>query len=330
MNALISLVLAAALILGGGATAVAAQDDLPNELLYPLKLWTENARLSLAGDPQDQANLLMNMAQTRVEEIAALAEEGVVPPAQVQQRLELQLEQTLQLASGMDDAAMTQTLAHLHERLQTQDRLMAQLQTHVNADIEPLLTRTREMLQTRLRLVEEGLTDPQGFRNMMTNQMRYGQEEEVAPEPNQEQNGQAERPGAGNENQTQNQNGQDVDAPGDQTQNQNQDQNQEQNQNQNQNQYQDQNQDQNQNQNQEQYNSSNGPGDGAPGGNQQNDSDDDSADDGGGQGNDDAGSGGSSDNDSGEGGGGGGSDSGGGGNGGGGTDSGGSGGGGKN
>ena len=201
MNALITLVLAAALILGGGATAAAAQDDLPTEPLYPLKLWTENARLSLAGDPQDQANLLMNMAQTRVEEMAALAEEGVEPPAQVQQRLELQLEQTLQLASGMDDAALTQTLTLLHERLQTQDRLMEQLQTHVNADIEPLLTRTREMLQTRLRLVEEGLVDPQGFRYMMTNQLRYGQEEEVAPEPNQEQNGQAGQAGSGNENQ---------------------------------------------------------------------------------------------------------------------------------
>ena len=34
MNALVSLVLAAALVLGGGATAVAAQDDLPNQSLY--------------------------------------------------------------------------------------------------------------------------------------------------------------------------------------------------------------------------------------------------------------------------------------------------------
>ncbi len=53
-------ILAGALILGGGATAVAAQDDLPNQPLYPVKLMTENARMALTGDPQEQANLLMN------------------------------------------------------------------------------------------------------------------------------------------------------------------------------------------------------------------------------------------------------------------------------
>ena len=85
MNALVSLILAGALIFGGGATAVAAQDDLPNQPLYPVKLMTENATLALTGDPQLQANLLMNMAQTRVEEMAGLAEQGIPAPAQVQE-----------------------------------------------------------------------------------------------------------------------------------------------------------------------------------------------------------------------------------------------------
>ena len=63
---------------------------------------------------------------------------------------------------------------------------MEQLQTHANTTIEPLLTQTRQMLQTRLRLVDEGLADPQGFRYMLENQMRYGQDEEATPEPNQQ------------------------------------------------------------------------------------------------------------------------------------------------
>lgn len=186
MNALVSLILAASLLLGGGATVAAAQDDLPNQSLYQLKLWTENAKLVLAGEPQEQATLLMNMAQTRVQEMATLAEMGVTPPDQVRARLEQHLNQALQLAANMDEAPLEQTLLQLRDRLQTQDRIMEQLQLHVNAETEPLLTQTRQMLQIHLRLVDQGLADPQGFRYMMTNQMQYGQDEEITPEPNQQ------------------------------------------------------------------------------------------------------------------------------------------------
>jgi len=210
MNALVSLFLATALILGGGATAVAAQDDLPDQPLYPVKLWTETARLALTGDPQEQADLLMQMSQKRVEEMAGLVENGIPVPDQVRDRLEQHLHQTLVLAADMDDATLTQTLLQLRDQLRTQDHIMEQLQTHATADTEPLLTQTRSMLQTRLHLVDQGLADPQGFRYMMANQMRYGQDEEATPEPNQQgepgfhQNGQdggqPSDPGSGNGN----------------------------------------------------------------------------------------------------------------------------------
>ena len=184
MNALVSLLLAGALILGGGATAVAAQDDLPNQTLYPIKLMTENARMALTGDPQEQANLLMNMAQTRVEEMAGLVEQGVPIPAQVQERLQQQIQQTMMLAVGMDDDDLTHTLLQLRERLRTQERTMTQLRTNASTETEPALTQTRQMLQNCLQLVDEGIADPQGFRYTMTNRMRYGQDDEITPEPN--------------------------------------------------------------------------------------------------------------------------------------------------
>ena len=211
MNALVSLILAASLLLGGGATVAAAQDDLPNQPLYQLKLWTENAKMAMTGEPQEQATLLMNMAQTRVQEMVALAEQGVTPPAQVRERLETHLNQALQLAANMDEPLREQTLLQLQTQLQTQERILEQLQLHVNAETEPLLTQTRQMLQTRLQLVDEGLADPQGFQYMMENQMQYGQDEEAVPEPNQQgepgfhQNDESGQPaeapgnGAGNE-----------------------------------------------------------------------------------------------------------------------------------
>lgn len=207
MNAVISLILAAALLLGGGATVATAQDDLPNQSLYQLKLWTENTSLTMKSDPQEQANQLMTMAETRVREMAALAEEGVTPPEQVRIRLEQHLRQTLEIAAGMDNAACEQTLLQLRERLQVQERIMEQLQTHANPENAPLLTQTRLMLQTHLQLVNNGLADLQGFRYMIQNQTKYGQDEVIAPEPNRQgepglhqdgSNGQpAGEPGAG-------------------------------------------------------------------------------------------------------------------------------------
>lgn len=186
MNALVSLILAVSLLLGGATTVAAAQDDLPTQPLYPLKLWTENVALAMKGDPQDQANLLMTMAQSRVQEMAALVEQDITPPDQIRERLQQHLDQFLMLAAGMDEATRNQLLLQLREQLQKQDRIIEQLQTYNGAETQPLLTQTRQMLQIHLRLIDEGLADPQGFQYMMNNQMQYGQDDEATPEPNQQ------------------------------------------------------------------------------------------------------------------------------------------------
>jgi hypothetical protein len=170
MNALVSLLLSVSLLLGGGGAVAAAQNDLPNQSLYQLKLWTENATMAMTGEPQEQAELLMSMAQKRVQEMAALAEQGITPPDQVRDRLQQHLDQALQLATDMDEATREGTLLQLRDCLQTQDRIMEQLQLHVDAETEPLLTQTRQMLQTRLQLVDEGLADLQGSQHMMNKQ----------------------------------------------------------------------------------------------------------------------------------------------------------------
>lgn len=210
MTAFVSLILAFVLLLSGGATVAAAQDDLPNQPLYQLKLWTEDATLAMRGDPQEQAELLMTMAQTRVEEMAALVEMGLTPPERVRERLEIHLRETLVLAAGMDDADLKGTLLQLRGRLQTQDRILQKLQVHAGASTEPQLTRTRQMLQANLQLVDQGLADPQGFRTMMRNRKQYGPDEEATPTPNRQGESGAHHnaptaqpsgaPGAGNEN----------------------------------------------------------------------------------------------------------------------------------
>jgi hypothetical protein len=55
--------------------------------------------------------------------------------------------------------------------LQTQDRLLDQLQDGTCADCKPILEQTRDMLRTQLGRVEDGLADPQGFVTRHRNQI---------------------------------------------------------------------------------------------------------------------------------------------------------------
>lgn len=209
MNALFALILATFLFLGGGATIAAAQDDLPNQPLYQLKLWTEDATLALTGDPQEQASLLINLAQTRVEEMSALAEMGITPPAQVNERLEGHLNQALVLAADMDEAAREQVLLQLQEHLQKQANLIEQLQIHTGANSQPLLAQTRQTLQTNLQLVDEGLSDPKTFRD----KVKYrGQDKQGKPDPNQP--GESGNPHNGPNGQPDGERGNGNDSPG--------------------------------------------------------------------------------------------------------------------
>ena len=56
-----------------GGTAYAAQGSVPGDLLYPVKLGTEDARLVIAGDSSAKAKLNMKFAQTRLAEMKQLA-----------------------------------------------------------------------------------------------------------------------------------------------------------------------------------------------------------------------------------------------------------------
>lgn len=60
----------------GGGTAYASQGSLPGDFLYPVKLGTEQARLVIATNDVDKAELYLTFASTRVEEMTGLVEKG--------------------------------------------------------------------------------------------------------------------------------------------------------------------------------------------------------------------------------------------------------------
>jgi hypothetical protein len=70
--------LAMILILGsaGSVTATAAGNAMPDQPLYPVKLFTEEVRLTFSYSDTDKALANMRIAETRSEEIEAMASQG--------------------------------------------------------------------------------------------------------------------------------------------------------------------------------------------------------------------------------------------------------------
>ena len=60
----------------GGGTAYASQGSLPGDVLYPVKLGTEQVRQVLATNDTAKAELYLTFANSRVEEMTALVERG--------------------------------------------------------------------------------------------------------------------------------------------------------------------------------------------------------------------------------------------------------------
>jgi len=172
MSTILAILLAIGLVFGGStATVFAAQDSAPDEFLYPVKTFTEDVTLELTQSPEAKVELALNYALRRIDEINDLKEAGIMPPDAVYARLENQINLALQQASSLGSEDAIRALLQIRDTLQTKEQLMDQ-----QSD-DPILLKTRTILQERIQLVESGIVDPEG----MYNEFRSGWEN--TPEP---------------------------------------------------------------------------------------------------------------------------------------------------
>ena len=170
MNLIMSALVVLGLLFGGSATVSAAQDDLPTQPLYQIKLMSEDVRVWLASDPNLKIELLMDQVQTRTEEMAVLTLAGITPPAESSIRAQDRIQQALQLAATLDDVSMGAAIEQIRTQLQTQEQSMTQLQAGSCTECEPILQQTRDMLHTQLGQIESNLADPETSREQNQNQ----------------------------------------------------------------------------------------------------------------------------------------------------------------
>lgn len=100
------------LMLVGGGTVVAADNSMPDELLYPVKLETERVRLILTPSDIGKAQLCARLADRRVAEIIYMANKGDAQQVElIAQRLDKRLVMLAGLASALKAGGAPEVLA---------------------------------------------------------------------------------------------------------------------------------------------------------------------------------------------------------------------------
>jgi hypothetical protein len=90
-------------LLVGGGTVVAASNSMPDSILYPVKLATEEVRLAFTPSQLGKARLCSDFADERVAEIIYMAEKGDARRVEViTERLDDRLETLVVLVSGLE------------------------------------------------------------------------------------------------------------------------------------------------------------------------------------------------------------------------------------
>ena len=124
-TAISSIILALAVVIGGGGiTAYAAQESLPNDALYPVKLFLEDTTYSLTSDLETQVSLLTTFANNRIDEIVTLSLAGEPVSQDVVADLQSDLDTMLLLAADAADGETEDLLKYIRQNLRDRDQLM--------------------------------------------------------------------------------------------------------------------------------------------------------------------------------------------------------------
>lgn len=150
-----------------GGTVYAAQASGPEDMLYGVKTLTEDIWVGLESDPGEKLDLITLFADRRLSEIEAQAAAGEPISERALDRLEKHTQQMLDQAAQMGVGNIENALRQVQQSLELQNQVMTKLQQQTPGGGEPGLVKAQEEVQSRLRLVENGINEPQGFQEQM-------------------------------------------------------------------------------------------------------------------------------------------------------------------
>ena len=174
LTTITTILVAFSILFGGaGAAVYAAQDSMPNDLFYGVKLTGEDIHLQLTGPITDQLTLTLEYTNRRATEIATIIAEDEDIPPRLQTRYREQLNFALGLAARLDDAGMSQALEKIRASLHQQERVLTQAMANAPEHAGLVMNQVREMIRAQILMVDLGLENPLAYRLLLQQQLQY-------------------------------------------------------------------------------------------------------------------------------------------------------------
>jgi hypothetical protein len=172
----LTILLVIGILSGAGVFGVAAaQNSLPNELLYPIKTLSEDLRLDLTSEASTRLALDMEFSNRRVDEILATFQTDTLPPPVVMARLTNQLESALENAASLPDTQAAPALLEIGNKLRIHAQKLNQMQlSRPNPGQQEVKNQLQSVLAANLSLAEAGSAQPTWLRNHFRQRQQPG------------------------------------------------------------------------------------------------------------------------------------------------------------
>ncbi len=141
----------------GGGTVWASQTSLPGEILYPVKILSEQAQVALAISPQSQAEIRLDLAQKRVQEIRQVfdraqgGQNNQEPPQAWQQALEnfnQQAQAIVEQTSRLQNQGQLEQANEINNQLKATVKISEKIMAGVSQKQHEKLTQDIERVQS--------------------------------------------------------------------------------------------------------------------------------------------------------------------------------------
>jgi uncharacterized membrane protein YgcG len=174
-SVLTAVVVTLSILFGGaGATVYAAQGSLPTDTLYPVKIFSEDLRVNLAAEPQGQLNVLLDLADRRVDEIGALVAQGEPVPEEVMTRFQSQMQSAYQIAAGLEGDGQIQAMEKIQLRAENQVRVLNLVEPPTTGQGTLTREQVKAMLQEQIRQAQNGMVVPLQLQQQYRLQLNQG------------------------------------------------------------------------------------------------------------------------------------------------------------
>jgi len=119
---MVSTLLVLGLVFTSWGTVYAAQESVPGDLLYSVKLSLEDLQLSFTSDTQARIRLLTTLADYRADEASILASQGQPIPDELSTMIDGYLTELIVLTATMDEVTQQEVLEGVQRHLRPRDQ----------------------------------------------------------------------------------------------------------------------------------------------------------------------------------------------------------------